>query len=342
MQTNLRVEYNFPLKGLNSFGIDARAHAYVRVTTLAELQQALQEPALAALPRLLLGGGSNIVLTGDFAGLVLHMALKGCSIAECTEDTNYVRAAAGENWHDFVAWTLAQGLAGLENLALIPGTVGAAPIQNIGAYGAQIADHFYSLTVYDSASGATSTLDHAACRFAYRDSLFKHADGQGLVILDVTFALPRKWQAKLAYQELAQALAAQGLPEPDARQIFNAVIEIRRRKLPDPQVIGNAGSFFKNPLVSKQQCAVLLARFPALVHHAQADGGEKLAAGWLIDQCGWKGKRLGPAGVYDRQALVLVNHGGATGADITRLATAIADDVEARYGVRLEPEPVFV
>ena len=342
MHPDLAIAHNFSLKTLNSFGIDARAQAYVRVASEARLRAALADPALAALPRLVLGGGSNIVLSGDFAGLVLHMTSNGREVTGVAADASLVRAAAGENWHGFVQWTLDQGLGGLENLALIPGTVGAAPIQNIGAYGVELKDYFHSLTVFDSATGQTGVMDKAACRFAYRDSVFKHAAGQALVILDVTFALPRQWQPNLRYAELAQALSAQGIAAPSACQIADTVIAIRRRKLPDPALIGNAGSFFKNPLISRAQCVALLQRFPALVHHAQPDGSEKLAAGWLIDQCGWKGRKLGPAGVYPKQALVLVNNGGASGADILRLAAAIQHDVLAHYGVRLEPEPVVV
>ena len=345
MHPDLDIQTNFSLKNLNSFGIDARAHAYLRITSNAQLQQALLEPALAALPRLLLGGGSNILLTQDFDGLVLHMASSGIDIVASDlgaidPDVNYVRAAAGEHWHRFVLWTLAHGLKGLENLALIPGTVGAAPIQNIGAYGVEVNDYLHSVTVFDSDIGQTVVMDKHACRLAYRDSIFKHRDGRALVVLDVTFALPKDWQPRLRYAELAQAL--QDIAAPSAREIADAVIAIRRRKLPDPAVIGNAGSFFKNPLVTEAQCAVLLEKFPALVHHAQGDGSEKLAAGWLIDQCGWKGRSLGPAGVYARQALVLVNNGGASGPDIVKLARAIQADVLARYGVPLEPEPVFI
>jgi UDP-N-acetylmuramate dehydrogenase len=345
MHPDLDIQYNFPLKNLNSFGIDVRARAYLRITSNAQLQQALLDPALAVLPRLLLGGGSNILLTNHFDGLVLHMASSGIGIVAADPDAvdpdvDYVRAAAGEHWHSFVLWTLAHGLKGLENLALIPGTVGAAPIQNIGAYGVEVKDYLHSVTVFDSASGQTIVMDRAACRLGYRDSIFKHADGRALVVLDVTFALPKAWQPQLRYAELAQALPE--MAALTARDIADAVIAIRRRKLPDPAVSGNAGSFFKNPLVSREQCALLLEKFPALVHHAQGDGSEKLAAGWLIDQCGWKGRSLGLAGVYAKQALVLVNNGGASGLDIVTLARAIQADVLARYGVLLEPEPVFV
>ncbi|WP_342119574.1 UDP-N-acetylmuramate dehydrogenase [Pseudoduganella sp. OTU4001] len=335
------IQHDFPLKHLNTFRIDVHAKHYLRVTSLEVLRDALADPQLAAMPRLVLGGGSNLLLTRDFPGLVLHIALEGREILAGTASHRHVRAAAGENWHDFVQWTLAQGIGGLENLSLIPGTVGAAPIQNIGAYGAETKDYFLALKAFDPASGAVREMDGAACRFAYRDSVFKH-EGRELIILDVTYALPRDWQPNLRYAELANAVAEQGLASPAPQQVADTVIAIRRRKLPDPAQIGNAGSFFKNPVVSAEHCARLLEQFPTLVHHRQADGSEKLAAGWLIDQCGWKGRSMGAAGVYPKQALVLVNNGGATGAEVKALAAAIQADVAARYGVALEPEPVFI
>jgi UDP-N-acetylmuramate dehydrogenase len=334
------IAHDFNLASLNTFGIAARARAYLRVTDASELADALADPDLRALPRLVLGGGSNLLFTRDFDGLVLHMALAGREVLGQQGDAVLVRAAAGENWHEFVQYTLEQGLGGLENLSLIPGTVGAAPIQNIGAYGAEIKDVFHSLTVFDTATGEQRVLSGADCRFGYRDSIFKHPEGAGLIVLNVTFALPARWQPNLRYAELANELA--GIETPTARQVSDAVIAIRRRKLPDPAVIGNAGSFFKNPVVTGAQCEQLLQAYPNLVHHRQPDGSEKLAAGWLIDQCGWKGKTMGAAGVYPKQALVLVNNGGATGGDVVALARAIQRDVLERYGVELEPEPVFI
>jgi UDP-N-acetylmuramate dehydrogenase len=328
------------LQAFNTFRIDARARRYLRVTDPVQLAAVAADPVLAALPRLVLGGGSNLLLTRDVEAIVLHMGLLGKAIVGQTDDATLVRASAGENWHGFVEWMLDQGLGGMENLALIPGTVGASPIQNIGAYGAEVKDLFHALTVFDFTSGATRTMTAADCRFGYRDSIFKHADGRDLVVLDVTFALPRAWTPNLRYAELAQAL--DGINDPTPRQIGDTVAAIRRRKLPDPAEIGNAGSFFKNPVVSGGDCARLLERWPQLVHHRQPDGSEKLAAGWLIDQCGWKGKSLGRAGVYPKQALVLVNNGGATGAEVAALARAIQADVRERFGVMLEAEPVMV
>jgi len=342
MSTALPIEHDVSLQAFNTFGLPARARHYLRVTDPAQLDSLQGDARFPTLPRFVLGGGSNVLLTKDVEALVLHMAIAGREIVGEDGGKTLVRAGAGENWHSFVDFTLEQGLGGLENLSLIPGTVGAAPIQNIGAYGLEIKDVFHSLTVFDLASGARRILTGPDCRFGYRDSVFKHADGSGLIVLDVTFALPRAWRPNLRYAELAQALEAAGIAAPTPRQVSDTVVAIRRRKLPDPLDIGNAGSFFKNPVVSGAQCADLLERFPQLVHHVQPDGSEKLAAGWLIDQCGWKGKNLGAAGVYPKQALVLVNNGGATGAEVIALANAIQRDVLERFGVALEPEPVFI
>jgi UDP-N-acetylmuramate dehydrogenase len=336
------LQRDFPLRNLNTFGIDATAHAYLPVVDADLLRAVRNDAVLAALPRLVLGGGSNLLLTRDFPGLVLHMRNTGIAIVDSDEQATYVRAAAGENWHRLVLWTLEQGLGGLENLSLIPGNVGASPIQNIGAYGVEIKDILQSLTIYDFVSDEISTLHNADCAFAYRDSIFKHALRNRAVVLDVTFALPKQWQPRIDYAELAKTLAARGVSQPTPAQISEAVIAIRSAKLPDPAVIGNAGSFFKNPVVAAQQRNDLLQNFPSLISYIQADGSFKLAAGWLIDQCGWKGKTMGAAGVYPQQALVLVNNGGASGAEIVALARAIQADVQVRFGVMLEPEPVFI
>jgi UDP-N-acetylmuramate dehydrogenase len=342
MHANLPFVPDFPLQSLNTFGIAVRARRYLRVEDPAQLARLASDPVLAAQPRLVLGGGSNLLLTQDVDALVLHMALMGKEIVGEADGRVLVRARAGENWHGFVQWTLEQGLGGLENLSLIPGTVGASPIQNIGAYGLEVKDVFHSLTAFDFADGGMRTMDAAACRFGYRDSVFKHEEGRALAVLDVTFALPRDWAPNLRYAELAREIEAKGIDQPTARQVSDAVVAIRRRKLPDPAEIGNAGSFFKNPIVSGEHCARLLQAWPDLVHHLQPDGSEKLAAGWLIDRCGWKGRNLGRAGVYPKQALVLVNNGGASGAEVLALARAIQQDVREKFGVELEPEPVMV
>jgi UDP-N-acetylmuramate dehydrogenase len=342
MNAPSRLQYDVPLRPFNTFGIDSRARALLPVESADDLRAVRESPELRALQRLVLGGGSNILLTGNVDGLVLQMCGRGIDVVGETGDATLVRAAAGENWHRFVLATLERGLPGLENLSLIPGSVGAAPIQNIGAYGSEIGDVLHALTAFDFDSGELLTLDRAACRFGYRDSVFKHELKDRAVILDVTFALPKRWQPNLGYAELAREIEARGIAAPDARAVSDAVIAVRRRKLPDPAQIGNAGSFFKNPVVSKAQRDALLAAHPRLVSHVQADGSYKLAAGWLIDQCGWKGRSLGNAGVYEKQALVLVNRGQASGAEIVELARAIQRDVARAYGVMLEPEPVFI
>ena len=342
MKTAFTLRHDVSLRELNTFGIDAHAHTFVSVKTVADLEAIAADPQLSALPRLILGGGSNLLLTKDFSGLVLHMVNTGRMLVSESEQQVIVRAEAGENWHEFVQWTLAQGLPGLENLSLIPGSVGAAPIQNIGAYGSELAEFFHSLTLFDFVTGEIRVLSRDDCQFGYRDSIFKHALRDRAVIIDVSFALPRQWHSNLRYAELAAELAARRVSDPTAQDIADAVIAIRRRKLPDPAQIGNAGSFFKNPVVSQAQHAQLLAKYPQLVGYPQPDGSFKLAAGWMIDQCGWKGRSLGAAGVHERQALVLVNRGGAAGSDVLALATKIVDDVRTRFGVSLETEPVIV
>jgi UDP-N-acetylmuramate dehydrogenase len=265
-----------------------------------------------------------------------------------------VQAAAGENWHEFVAWTLAQGWPGLENLALIPGSVGASPVQNIGAYGVELQDRFESLDAVDLHTGQSFTLHAAQCAFGYRDSVFKHAatDSRDLgllgraLITQVRFRLPKKWQCDVSYLDLTKKQAQHGVAHPTPQQVFDWVCEIRRAKLPDPEHLGSAGSFFKNPTVSPEQCADIIAREPKLVHYHLTDGRIKLAAGWLIDACGWRGKTVGNAAVYERQALVIINKGGrsnpCTGGEVMTLAKAIQTSVYERFGIRLEHEPVVV
>lgn len=341
MTNLLTFSADYSLQSMNTFGIAARARQFLRIEQLAQLQAIFADAQLKALPRLILGGGSNLVLSDQVDALVLQMGLKGRQILGEDEDYVYVQAAAGENWHEFVLWTLEQGLGGLENLSLIPGTVGAAPIQNIGAYGIEIQDVFTSLTVFDFVTGEQVDIDKAKCRFAYRDSIFKQEYKDRMVIVSVRFALAKKWQARLGYVDVAQYLSLHQIDSPTAKDVSAAIIAIRRAKLPDPAKIGNAGSFFKNPIVSATQRDSLLAAHPALVSYQQDSGDYKLAAGWLIDQCGWKGRQLGKAGVYEKQALVLVNHGGATGAEVRALAQAVQADVYARFAVFLEIEPVF-
>jgi len=263
-------------------------------------------------------------------------------VVEERSDACIVEAGAGENWHEFVRYTVEQGCYGLENLALIPGTVGAAPVQNIGAYGVELKDRFESLDAVDLVTGRSVTLRAGICEFGYRDSAFKHSLAGRSVITRVRFRLPRPWQPVLGYLDIQRKIAETGVAAPSARQLFDWVSAIRRAKLPDPAAVGNAGSFFKNPVVTPEQCRDIIGRDPEIVHYPLPDGTVKLAAGWMIDACGWKGKSVGQAAVYEKQALVLVNRGGAIGSGGMTLGLAIPGRGYGRFGIRLEPEPVVV
>lgn len=336
------VQRSVDLSGRTTLALPGRAAFHAEIHSADQLAKLAGD---STLRRFVLGAGSNLVLTGDFDGLVLQMAIRGRELIGEDDDAWYVRAGAGENWHQLVLWTLAQGWPGLENLALIPGTVGAAPIQNIGAYGLEVADRFQSLEAFDLPTGRLLRLGRAACRFAYRDSVFKqqgwHLDGQR-VITHVTFRLPRCWQPLTRYADLAAELDRQQLSHPTPRQIADAVIAIRSRKLPDPATLANAGSFFHNPVLSATVAERLAIAFPDLPRYPQDDGRVKLAAGWLIEQSGWKGRDLGRVGMYEEQALVLVNRGGARGAEVIALARAVQADVRQRFGIELATEPVFL
>jgi UDP-N-acetylmuramate dehydrogenase len=333
----MQLRQNVDLTAFNTFGLSARAAWYAEVHGPDDLQAA----RASGHALVVLGGGSNIVLAGDLDALVLRMLTKGVQVERETSSHVWVRAAAGEVWNDLVQWTLAQGLGGLENLSLIPGTVGAAPVQNIGAYGVELENVFESLEAFDLDTGAMRSFNHADCRFAYRDSVFKH-EARRHVIVSVCLRLARDWRPVLGYRELADELQARGQHAPTPRAVSEAVIAIRTRKLPDWRTLGNAGSFFQNPVVDAARYAALKAEHPDLPAHVQADGRYKLAAGWLIDRAGWKGRTLGHAGVYEKQALVLVNRGGATGREVLALAQAIVDTVREQFGVSLEREPVVL
>lgn len=338
----MQIETGVSLKPHNTFGLPAVARTLVRVASDADVRQVVDHPELGRAPKFVLGGGSNIILTRDMPQLVLKVEVRGMRLVEERTDAWIVEAGAGESWHDFVAWTVAQGWPGLENLALIPGTVGAAPVQNIGAYGVELKDRFESLDAVDLVTGRSVTLRESICAFGYRDSVFKHSLANRSVITRVRFRLPRPWQPVVGYLDLERKIAETGIAAPSAQQIFDWICAIRRAKLPDPALVGNAGSFFKNPVVTPEQCRDIIGRDPEIVHYPMPDGSVKLAAGWMIDACGWKGKSVGGAGVYEKQALVLVNRGGAIGSEVMTLARAIQESVYGRFGIRLEPEPVVV
>lgn len=334
----MRFHEHFPMAAFNTFGIAARARYFAAPATEAELAVLLRSVTARNLPLMVLGGGSNVVFGGDFDGLVIHPDLRGIACIGKSATHYLVEAAAGEKWHDFVQYTLAQDWYGLENLSLIPGTVGAAPIQNIGAYGVEVTDRLHSLTAMDVSSGELREFSHAECRFGYRDSIFKQELRDRYIITRVRFSLLRQPTPKTDYGDIQKELATLGIECATPRQVAAAVIAIRTRKLPSPAVLGNAGSFFKNPVVSREKLVTLRATWPEIVAYVQGEGA-KLAAGWLIERAGWKGRRIGPVGSYDKQALVLVNHGGATGADVIRVATAIRQAVRDTFGVELEMEP---
>lgn len=326
------------LKPYNTFGIDVKARYFSQAHDDQEVRQVLGQAQQRGLPVLVIGGGSNLLLTRDIDAWVLHMASRGRRVLSDDGERVVIEAEAGEPWHPFVQWTLAQGFCGLENLSLIPGTVGAAPMQNVGAYGVEIKDVFAGLTALDRETGALRDFGLAECAFGYRDSLFKRNPGRWL-ILRVRFTLNRTLQAHLDYGPVRQRLAEQGVTEPTAQAISEAICSIRREKLPDPTELGNAGSFFKNPVVSAEQVECIRAQYPGVVAYPQADGQVKLAAGWLIEQAGWKGHREGDAGVHRLQSLVLVNYGQASGAQMHALARQIQADILERFGVELEMEP---
>ena len=326
----------------NTFQVTARAPWLVETDDSGCLPELLRRPELRDGVALVLGGGSNLLFAGDVEGAVL--ALTGQRIERRADqgDLAIVRADAGVAWHGFVLWTLAQGLAGLENLSLIPGTVGAAPIQNIGAYGVEVSGLIHAVEAFEPATGTVHRLRPGACAFAYRDSGFKHAPDR-YIVTAVEFALSRTPALHLDYAGLGDELRAMGIGAPTPSQVSAAVIAIRRRKLPDPALLGTAGSFFKNPIVATSVAEARQAEHPALpVFRAGDPGTRKLSAAWLIDACGWKGHRDGDAGVSATHALVLVNHGHASGRQLLDLARRIADSVQARFGVALEPEPRII
>ena len=341
MATGL-LQRDVSLQRLNTLGLPARASGFAALETPEQLPVLMALPEWRTWPRFILGGGSNLVLTGDFNGLVLHVRIRGRQLISEDADAWYVQAGAGENWHDFVMWTLDSGWPGLENLALIPGTVGAAPIQNIGAYGLEMAERFQQLKAVDLDTGERVAFDRTACRFGYRDSLFKGEAAGRYLVTNVTFRLPKRWQSLTRYADVARELEARAISPPTASQIAEAVIAIRSRKLPDPARIGNAGSFFKNPVVESATFAQLAERYSDIPRYPQPDGTLKLAAGWLIERCGWKGRSLGAVGVYEQQALVLVNRGGARGEEVLQLAQAIQASVRVEFGAELEIEPVVL
>ena len=328
---------NTSLKPYNTFGIDVKASYLVRFSSVGELQEALEQMSNQEL--LVLGGGSNVLFVRErFDGCVLLNEIKGFDVVEETNDWVIVRSGAGEIWHEFVLKCIEHGFCGIENLSLIPGSVGASPMQNIGAYGVEIKDVFEKLEAYHIESGEVQTFSKEECEFGYRESVFKRKLKGQYIITSVCFRLAKNSAVNTSYGVIAAELEKEGIVNPTMKDVSNAVIAIRKSKLPDPKEIGNAGSFFKNPVVDTSLLEKILTQYPTAPNYPATEGSVKLAAGWLIEQTGWKGKTLGHYGVHTLQALVLVNYQGATGQEIYDLSTSIIADVKEKFGVELERE----
>jgi UDP-N-acetylmuramate dehydrogenase len=335
----MQPSHDHSLKALNTFGFDVKAEHFVRVSSLAELQAALAWAKLEAQPVFVLGGGSNTVFTRDVSGLVVQMNLQALEFASSDRSHATVVAGAGIDWHQLVEQCLSRQRYGLENLALIPGCAGAAPIQNIGAYGRELSEFLVGVETLNRSTGEVLTLPREQCRFGYRDSVFKSPAGRDLIVLGIQLRLATRDQPVWHYASLSQSLQQAGISAPSSHDVFTHVCAIRRSKLPDPAQIGNAGSFFKNPVVSDKQLRSLLQDYPGLPHYPQPDGQCKLAAGWLIEQAGWKGHRRDGVGVHADQALVLVNLGDGNGQQIAILAADIQRDIARKFDIELETEP---
>lgn len=329
---------NYSLKLYNTFGIEAKAKYFVDVSTINDLRKVLVFRRQKDLPILFIGGGSNMLFVDNFPGIVLKLNLKGIEILKEDNDYVYVKSQGSENWHHFVEWTLEHDFGGLENLSLIPGNVGTAPMQNIGAYGVEVKDYIVEVQTLELETGNERIFTNEECHFGYRESIFKNELRGQYVLVAVTFKLTKQnHQLHVDYGAIKTELDSEQIINPTIQDISRAVIKIRESKLPDPSQIGNSGSFFKNPVISNDEFAEIEKNHPQIAHY-KTDSGIKLAAGWLIEQAGWKGKRFGDAGVHDKQALVLVNYGNATGKEIYDLSEQIIEDVKAKYGVTLERE----
>ena len=322
----------------NTFGLNAKTHAFAEVHSIDELREVLTTPEAKQVPLLILGGGSNILLTQDHPGLVIKNSIKGIDLVKEDSEHVWLKAYAGEVWHDLVMYTVNKGLGGIENLSLIPGQVGAAPMQNIGAYGVELVQVFEELDALHIATGELHTFDKEACKFGYRESIFKHELKGQYVICSITIKLSKHPKPNTSYGAITDTLNEMGIEQPTVKDISNAVIAIRQSKLPDPKELGNAGSFFKNPEISKDAFKVLQQAHPQVPHYPLESGLVKVPAGWLIEQAGWKGKRIGNTGSHAKQALVLVNYGNATGAEIWQLAMDIQASVKQQFNITINPE----
>ncbi|WP_299708169.1 UDP-N-acetylmuramate dehydrogenase [uncultured Pontibacter sp.] len=334
----MKFENDFSLKPYNTFGIDVKAKHFARFDSVQELQELLQRPAIKEEPKLILGGGSNVLFTKDFEGIVLLNGIKGMQVLHEDSNYTYVRAGGGEIWHDLVLFCLEHNLGGIENMSLIPGTVGAAPLQNIGAYGAELKDVFQELEAVHLETGEVHTFDNMACQFGYRESVFKHRLKGQYVVTSVTLRLRKAHELNTSYGAIHTTLQEMQVQQPTIHDVSAAVCHIRRSKLPDPAQIGNAGSFFKNPEIPVLLFDVLKEKHPDMPAYPVSEASVKVPAGWLIEQCGWKGKVIDNYGVHKNQALVLVNYGGAKGEKLVELAYDIIHSVQEKFGITLQPE----
>lgn len=333
----MRIERNYDLSKLNTFGIKANAKFFVEVGSEADLAELFNLGEFKQNKKIFLGGGSNVLFTADFDGMVVLNKLKGIEILNENSEIVTVRAMGGEIWHDLVMFAVERGYWGIENLALIPGTVGAAPIQNIGAYGAELKDVLMNVEAYEIETGAKKIFSNEACEFGYRDSVFKNKLKNKYFISAITLKLSKIEKKNISYKALNEYLEKNKIEIKNSKDVSDVVISIRQSKLPDPKIVGNAGSFFKNIFVEKEKLHKLQATYPDMPYF-QEDTVIKIPAGWLIEQCGWKGKRVGNVGVHEKQALVLVNYGGATGKDLLELANKITASVKAKFDLGLVPE----
>lgn len=331
------IQTNVDISSFTTFGLPARVKQFATFSSVDELKQLLQQKP-ENTPLMLLGGGSNVLFTQDFDGLLLKNEIMGFEIVEKSGDDVLVKAGAGENWHSFVIRTINLNLGGLENLSLIPGSVGASPMQNIGAYGREIKDVFHSLEAYHLPTGEIHTFNNQQCGFGYRESVFKRQFKNQYVIVSVTYQLTKKHQLNTSYGAINEQLQAMGIENPTIKDVSNAVIAIRSSKLPNPKEIGNAGSFFKNPVIEKQLYNQLVANYPDMPNYPVDELHVKVPAGWLIENAGWKGKTYDNYGVHKNQALVLVNYGGATGKQLYELSEAIIADIQTKFNIELERE----
>jgi UDP-N-acetylmuramate dehydrogenase len=330
------IQENVPLITYNTFHLDIKARYMADLKEISEIREFLASPYSQIRPRLILGGGSNILFTADYDGMIIRPVIKGIERTGGNKDHMLIRAGAGVNWDSFVAWCVSSDMGGIENLSLIPGTVGASPVQNIGAYGVEIRDVIHAVEAVSLDNGEMIMLSGEECRFGYRDSIFKNELRNKVIITSVTYRFKKTYEPRTDYTDLARELNI--FPEVSVKTIREAVIAIRRNKLPDPDEIGNAGSFFKNPAVGAEQVSDLRKAYPGMPVYQDDKGNIKLSAAWLIDQCGWKGIRQGNTGTYQKQPLILVNHGSATGSEILDFAQKIQKSVLDRFGIRLDLE----